>query len=332
MPASRATGSWNLSFASVLMVLWFALGPAEAADWRVDHVATPGRVTAVEYAGGDVRIAVGGSWSRLTPETAKLEPASPPDKSTLPSGALPDSRVAFSKGDVARAWLADPTTRYRHGILGDMIEGGGLIIEGKDGHRKILHLGDDAVFEDLEPRIVRLGGSDKILLVKSYLERGSALAIIDPVSATIVAETPPIGHPQAWINPAGVADFDGDGATDIAVVRQPHVVGKLELWSWRDGQLHKTAEVADVANHFIGSHVLGMSAVADFDGDGRPDLAVPSLDRRSLRLIAFAPQPRDIARVKLDAPIVTNIATIHFRGRVALVAGLQNGQLVLMHD
>jgi hypothetical protein len=332
MPTSYKTGSWNLSLASVLLGLWCALGPAEATDWRVDSVSTPGRVTAVELVGRDVWIAMGANWSRIAPETAKLEAASPPDRPAPPPGTLPDARVAVGKGETARAWLADPTTRYRHGILGDMIEGGSLVIEGRDGHRKTLRLGADAVFEDLEPRIVRLGGSEKILLVKSYLERGSALAIIDPASATIVAETPPVGHPQAWINPAGVADFNGDGMTDIAVVRQPHVVGKLELWSWLDGHLHKTAEVADVANHFIGSHVLGMSAVADFDGDGRPDLAVPSLDRRSLRLIAFVPQPRDIARVKLDAPIVTNIAMISLRGRVVLVAGLQNGQLVLIHD
>ena len=147
-----------------------------------------------------------------------------------------------------------------------------------------------------------------------------------------VVPSPPIGHSNAWLNPAGIADFDGDGATDIALVRQPHVIGRLELWSWLDGKLKKTAEVADVSNHVIGSRALGMSSTGDFDGDGRPDLAVPSLDRRTLRLIAFTPQPHDIARVRLPARVATNVATIMMRGRLAVVFGLDNGQLIMVHD
>jgi hypothetical protein len=99
-----------------------------------------------------------------------------------------------------------------------------------------------------------------------------------------------------------------------------------------NGKLRKTAEVADVSNHVIGSRVLGMSFTADFDGDGRSDLAVPSLDRRSLRLIAFTPQPRDIARVPLPARVAMNIGATMFRNRLALVTGLANGQVVLVHD
>ena len=46
-----------------------------------------------------------------------------------PDGALPDAKVATGKGDIARAWLAEPTTCYDHGILGDEIEAGSLVIE-----------------------------------------------------------------------------------------------------------------------------------------------------------------------------------------------------------
>ena len=59
----------------------------------------------------------------------------------------------------------------------------------------------DAVFEDLEPRVAAIGGRERIVLVKSYLKRGSALVVIDPVSTAIVAETPPIGHAYAWAQP-----------------------------------------------------------------------------------------------------------------------------------
>ena len=321
-----------VSLLAVVLASWLALDASAAKDWRVDTVPAPGHVTAVETIGTNVHIAIGRRWYRIAAGAVRLEAAPVPNRPTVPAGALPDARVAVGVDKIARAWLADPTSRYRHGVLGDAIEAGSLIIERRDGRRGILRLGTDAVFEDIEPRITRIDGAERIIVVKSYLERGSALAVIDPDTAAIVAETPPIGHPNAWLNPAGIADFDGDGAIDIAVVRQPHAVGRLELWSFLSGKLQKTADVPDVSNHVIGSRALGMSAKADFDGDGQLDLAIPSLDRRMLRLIAFTPQPHDIARVQLPARVVTNIGAILFRDRPALVAGLENGQIILVHD
>jgi hypothetical protein len=53
-----------------------------------------------------------------------------------------------------------------------------------------------------------------------------------------------------------------------------------------------------------------MTAAADFDGDGVMDLAVPSLDRSRLRIIAFAPEVREIASVALPAKAVTNVGLV----------------------
>jgi FG-GAP-like repeat len=314
------------------LISWLAFIVPAAAEWRADIVPTSGQVAAIDVDGTIVLIAVGPNWYQLTNDVAKLVPATPPDRPRLPRDALPDGRRAVGTAQVARAWLAAPTSRYDHGVLGDAVEAGSLVIERRDGRHGRITLGHDAVFEDLSPRIASIDGRDWIVVVKSYLDRGSALAVIDTDSMTIAAETPPIGHSHAWLNPAGIADYDGNGTTDIALVRQPHVVGRLELWSWKDRKLTKTVEIADVANHFIGSRAIGMSWTADFDGDGRPDLAVPSLDRRTLRIIGFAPEVRDIARVRLPARIATNIGAIRFNGKLALIAGVEDGRLILIRN
>ena len=315
-----------------LIASWLTIvGPA-AAEWRAEIVPTPGRVTSIEVLNEKTHIAIGPNWYRIVPGTGSLMATGAPGFPLVPSGGLSDGRVAAGHGPIARAWLAQPTARYRHGVLGDTIEAGSIVVERSDGRIGTVSSGANAVFEDLSPRIATLNGVDRIVVVKSYLERGSSLAIIDADTMKIIAETPPIGHAHAWLNPAGIADFEGRGSAQIAIVRQPHVVGVLELWSWRDQMLRKVAEVPDVSNHIIGARALGMSWTADFDADGHPDLAVPSLDRRSLRLIAFAPKVRDIARVSLPARIVTNIGSIDFRGHPGLVAGLEDGRLAVIHE
>ncbi|MBM3527097.1 MAG: VCBS repeat-containing protein [Alphaproteobacteria bacterium] len=310
--------------------------PCEAADWVLQPIPTVGPVKAIETVEDGPIVLIGGGWFRPLADGNRIRmvaTAGPP-QFQRPPDALPDSRVAEGKRTIARAWLAEPTGRYGHGVLGDAVEAGSVVVERSDRRRETVSAGPDAVFEDLEPRLADLGGDgrDRIVVVKSYLQRGSALAVIGERDGryTVVAETPPIGTPNRWLNPAGIADFDGDGAMDIALVRMPHALGRLELWSWRDGGLHKTLELPNVSNHAIGSRALRLSAVADFDGDGKPDLAIPSFDRRSLRLIAFGPQAREIARIALPARATTDFALLKDAlGWPAVLLGLENGALVL---
>jgi hypothetical protein len=333
VPGASSAVRRNPAVAALAVVgaaLALACSPAVAA-WQATAIPAP-QVTAVEQSGAETFVATGKTWYRFDPATLRLEPSAGPKRLVAPSGALPDARVATGRETVGRAWLSEPTSRYAHGVLGDAIEAGSLSIVRRDGTQAVLRLGTEAVFEDIAPRVAQVAGREQIVLIKAYLDRGAALAVVDPVSATIVAESTPIGHANAWRNPAGIADYDGDGTTDIAAVRQPHVVGRLELWSFDKGRLRKTVEVSDTCNHVIGSRALALSATADFDKDGRPDLAIPSFDRRALRLIAFAPAVRDIARVAVPSRIVTDFAMVQVRGRPALLVGLEDGQLVLVRE
>jgi len=307
---------------------------AGAADWRVQPIDTPARVSAIETVDGQVQVNAGGLWYRvaLRDQDATLNFIDRPARPKNPDDVPPDARIALGQGDIARAWFAEPTDAYDHGILGGRPESSALVIERRDGRRETIKLGADAVFEDIEPRLADLDGDghDEIIVVKSYLKRGSALAVIADRKGKyeIAAETPPLGAPHQWLNPAGISDFNGDGKIDIALVRQPHLVGVLELWSWIGGTLRKTSELADAANHVAGSRAQQMSATADFDGDKIPDIAVPSLDRSRLRFLSFMPA-HEIASVELPAKAVTNLGLIAIEnGPPAVVVGLADGSLV----
>ena len=97
-----------------------------------------------------------------------------------------------------------------------------------------------------------------------------------------LAETPAIGTPNRWRNPAGVGDFDGDGRLDVVEVQTPHIGGILQLWSWRDGDLAPGPKLSGLSNHAIGSRSLGLTAVLDLDGDGDDELLLPDMGRRGL--------------------------------------------------
>jgi hypothetical protein len=247
-------------------------------------------------------------------------------------GALPDLRIARGERNISEAWLTEPTTRYRHFVLGAAYEAASLTVLLKDGRRLTLRLPETSVFEDRLPRLADLDGDgkDEIVLVHSYLEKGSALAVIGVRGdgLTILAETPPTGRPHTWLNPAGIADFDGDGRLDIAYVQMPHVLGRLRVWTLRPEGLREIATLEDTSNHVAGSADLGLSAVADFNDDGVADLAIPSLDRRFLRLITFKGGVRELARKSLPSPALSDFAIEREGGKPIVVVGLGGGRKV----
>ncbi len=254
-----------------------------------------------------------------------------------PSQALPDAEVITGKQNIRAAWLAGPTRRYAHGVLGDAIEAERVVVEDSNGKRQSLFLPKTAVFEDRFVRLADLDGdgTDEIIVVKSYLSKGAALAVFElaPDGLKIVDETPAIGRAHRWLNPAGIADYDGDERNEIAIVVTPHIGGRLEFWGFRDGKLIRKAHLNGFSNHVVGSRVQQMSASADFNGDGVTDLVLPSHDRKAIRFISLVGgTARAFALVKLPGAVVTEIQPVHFPGarRPHLVMGLDTGQLAIM--
>ncbi len=257
---------------------------------------------------------------------------------TAPLNALPDLRITRGSRDIAQVWLGDPTKRYKHFVLGADYEAASLFVRAA-GSREIikLTLPQSSVFEDREPRLADLDGDgrDEIVLVQSFLTGGAALAVYGLRNGALskIAQTPDMGHPFGWLNPAGIADFDGDGRKEILFVRKPHVLGRLEMWRLQAGKLRRIMSVSDTSNHIVGTKQIRLWAIADFDGDGVSDLAIPSFDRRAVRFLGFkGGRMREIARKILPARAKAqgDFKLLRVPGGPAVRVGLTNGGYVIV--
>lgn len=278
-----------------------------------------------------------GGWSRvrLSEGVVRLTaaPRVPPERT---ADMLPDGEVTLGHGDISSARLIGPTSRYRHGILGDDVEASGMRVVLGDGRSLEFNLPGQAVFEDLRLRLVDLDGDgkDELIAIRSDGEVGAALAVygVTGDGIALLAAGPAIGQPYRWLNPAGAADFDGDGAIEIAYVETPHIGGILRVYGLDAGEFNLEQSMGGFSNHAIGSRVLDMAAVIDWNGDGVPDLAIPDASRRAMRIISLAGGGlREIAAMAHPVPITTAVmaADLDGDGAPELIYGLSDGSLII---
>ncbi len=252
----------------------------------------------------------------LSPERVGAEPLS----------RLPDGEVTTS-GDWS-AYLIDPVTRYDHGVLGDAIEAGGFAVERK-GLRQLLRLDAGAVFEDRRVRLADLDGDGvaEAIVIKSYLDRGSAIAVyrLGPEGITPLAESAAVGQRHRWLNIVGVADFTGTGERMIAAVVTPHLAGSLRIYRQVGRTLEAVAKIDGFTNHIPGSRDIDLARIDDIDGDGIPEIVLPALDRKSLAAISFKGGAASIAA---QAPAPARIVALIRSSAGAAIVRTEHGRQV----
>ena len=256
--------------------------------------------------------------------------------------AIPSSRLAAA-GPIS-AFLSEPNSSYPHAALGSAVHAGAITIVERQapqtggGVQRIqtittrVEAGPGAVFEDRALRFADLDGdgAPEIVTVKSYFDRGSALAVIGKREGTwrVLAETPPIGAAQRWLDPAAIADFDGSGRPQIALVQTPHRDGMLQVWGYADGRLTKLREAAGYADHANGQTAVDLAATVM--RDGRPFLAIPTLDRASLALVDLRGGIKELWRVALPARAATGVAALGRDADARILVGLDDGQVAVI--
>ena len=282
---------------------------------------------------------------KLEPAAAQCGVPAAPARA-VPAAAqqrLPQSEAVHGSKDIAWAWLGSPTSRYPHAALGSPVHAGSLhvLVADTSGALQQLTLALPAqrVFEDRVPRLVDIDGDgrDEIILVEADAARGAALVVFGlraavtaagtapgkPAGLALVelARSPSLGTAFRWLNPAGVADFDGDGQLDIASVTTPHIGGVLTLYHFRPPQLVPFARATDVSNHRFGMLEQRLSVVVEQQGR-RPTVLVPDMQHTALQALRWD-APGQWSR--LDEPVA-------LRARIERITPLAGGACVLLAD
>ena len=208
---------------------------------------------------------------------------------------IPHSKITSAGGNgIAKAKLSCATDRYAHGVLGDAIEAGCLVLLDDKGESFSLELPHSQVFEDLEPRIADIDGDglNDVVVIRSDSSGGAAIAIYTIKNKTVkeLAATPPIGLSNRWLAPVGIADFNNDGNLDIAYVQTPHIGGILKVWSMMGKEFKQIAQRRGFSNHSIGSTRVSTAKLVDINEDGVMDMALPDQGRRQTIWLTLVPE------------------------------------------
>lgn len=224
---------------------------------------------------------------------------------------LPQSQAVAGQKDILWVWLGSPTSRYPHAALGSPVHAASLhvLVSTLSGsmHEMIYRLPSNRVFEDRVPRLADLDGDghDEIILVEADAIRGAAIVVFglrsspqtgaagqalatSAYSQTLaeIARSPYAGATYRWLNPVGVADFDGDGRPDIASVTTPHIGGVLTLYHFRPPRLEAYARAMDVSNHRMGALEQQLAVIVEQVGS-RPAIMVPDMQLRTLHALRW---------------------------------------------
>ncbi len=195
------------------------------------------------------------------------------------------SAPAAAEG-VASARYDAPTTRYAHGILGDAVEWGALVMTDTAGRTFRLTLPETRVFEDIAPRLADIDGDGdaEVLAIETDLNLGARLSIYG--TEGLIASNDFIGQTNRWLAPVGVgaADLDGDGRVEFAFVDRPHLARRLVILRREESRLVRVGALDGVTNHQIGETDIA-GGIRDC-GQG-PEMIVASGDWSRVMAVRF---------------------------------------------
>jgi hypothetical protein len=251
--------------------------------------------------------------------------------------ALPDAELVLLDlgGDVgpAVAVLADPTQRYRHGVLGDEVEAGSVVLVAIPSMQVVARWAPThpAVIEERRATAWRVHDAVGLHLTVSDDRRGARLVTLawDGAELRPIAEAPAVGRAR-WLHVLAAID------ARAYVQHRPHLRGPLVRYEFGaiiatgerdDGSPIPappwTASSLDVSSHVIGERNLDRAAWLGAPATGIDLLALPGSGDRSVAWVRCdATACRVLAETPLTARLVTNLVPV---GRAGAPTGLLVG-------
>lgn len=204
--------------------------------------------------------------------------------------------------------------RYRHGVLGDDIEGTKLLWLERHGLGMLREyvLPPPFVFEDIAPRPVSFNGRTGLLTVRSG-PAGAQLALLAadperPERIALVAVGEDLGRARRWMAPT----TDG---RHLLAVHTPHIGGVLYEYRLEAGQLKRRRIADDVSTHRIRTRELDLAVWVG------SRLVLPSQDGLRLRVLDAEADWSELEPVVLQAPVVMTAQLAGSPGIAVLMAG-----------
>jgi hypothetical protein len=191
---------------------------------------------------------------------------------------LPDAVPIYVDGKTYI--LSDPTTEFKHGVLGDAIEAKTLTIINGENINVIKF--SPQVFEGLYPLLADIDGEGgkEIIATLSGNGAGAQIVIYNQAGETL-ASTESLS--SGWRHVLGVAPFGPSGELELVDISKPHVLREVEFFQFRVGTLVKVASIQGFSTHKIGSRNMDIFEVVQIDG--RHLLIVPTADFQSVAAI-----------------------------------------------
>ena len=245
---------------------------------------------------------------------------------------LIDSRIIFDKNGIIYT-LTDPSSVYKHGILGDDIEATSVTLIDPENDFKssnIIKLSEGEVIETLFPLVSDIDGDliEDIFVTISNNTSGAKISVFNN-KGILLAEGPPIGKPKRWRHLLAVAPFGPDKEIELVDVLTPHIGGIVEFYRLSEGELKIVAQKSGYSSHKIGSRNLDMALAGDFDSDGQFELMVPDDSFKELAVVKHNIDGiEEIWRNQIGDRMCTNIsAAFTYSGKAHFGVGREDGFL-----
>jgi hypothetical protein len=259
----------------------------------------------------------------------------------LPLNALRDARPVINKDGLVALYIGASNQRYVHGILGDNFEGVSLVVlaltDTQFGIRARVDLQGEDVFEGMSPFWADINGdgSEDLVTTVSNSTGGSKIRVylFNGTEFTGEVNGPDAGQGSRWRHQLAWGAFGPEGENELVAVLTPEVNGTVEFYRYNaEAQsLDIVVQQSGYSSHVIGTINLDMAVGGDFNGDGQPEIVLPSQDRtRIVGLQHTTEGVREMWSLPVNGTLITNLCAVATPdGALSLAYGTDDGRLRL---